>query len=335
MVKTFDLAKKYPQYKKGDLHNNLDKFIKDFGKKFRIKYGSIVLDDVIIMSVYAPSSTKFYRMMYDIPNRTTTLAPFIIDFIDPFKSVVNNNTYIANIQKTKDISGSNMTKICLAINRILGVTKTSLGDGTQITCEKTKQELDLSYIKLIERGTTFYMNLGFQFDANKEQSTPLYFYKFNDQESILKHVNMLINNIKSIKTTDIIKELENTFDIINEAVKGNYSKKLKILYNKYPNPTRDNIICENDPEQKLVDIFKESKDVLDILYEYKNEKFIHKILINLFKTSCEKYFILYKYFVENERMELSYGKKAVGRRYRQYFEQLAVIKNWYWYFYTF
>jgi hypothetical protein len=58
-----------------------------------------------------------------------------------------------------------MVQICLEINRILGVENIFLGDGTQVKCEKNNEKMDLSLLKLIERGMTFYMNLGFDFDV--------------------------------------------------------------------------------------------------------------------------------------------------------------------------
>lgn len=82
-------------------------------------YNNIIID-VVFDKAKLPTYKYFYRITFDIPKRTTVLVPFIIDFIDPISGDTNNNTSIVSIQKTDKISGSNMIKICLNINQILG-----------------------------------------------------------------------------------------------------------------------------------------------------------------------------------------------------------------------
>ena len=334
--KVFDLSQKYPEYKKGELHKNLEKFIKEFGMDFQIKYkekDKEYLLDIIIEETKIPSGVKFYRMIYDIPHRTTHLTPFIIDFIDHIKLEKNNITYISNIQKTKEISGSTMVKICLEINRILGVEKTLLGDGTRIFCEKTKEELDLSFIKLIERGTTFYMNLGFDFEMSSAESI-FFYWRISSKEELEKRVKSLIENIRSIKTQDLIKEYKNILDLIIEIIKDNYKQKLEILKDN-SNPSKQSEIYSENPKEKLSDIFTECKEVLDILNKYSDEQYFYKILVKLFKDSCEEYSKLLKYIVENQRTNIIYGDTEIKREYFINFKYLTDYRSWYWYSYTF
>ena len=123
-IKIFDLNKKY-EYKKGELQKNLKTFEKEYGSEFKVKYENILIDVNFIKAIL-PTGVKFYRMYYDIPKRTTKFKPFLIDFIDVVKAKKNNNTYISNIQRTNKISGTQLVKICLKINEILGAEKTLL-----------------------------------------------------------------------------------------------------------------------------------------------------------------------------------------------------------------
>jgi len=232
--KIFNLSKTY-NYKKGKLQDNLIEFEKKFGNSFQIKYMDHILD-IDLKKVKLPNEVEFYRMTYDIPHRTTFLTPIIIDFIDIKKTQKNNITYISNIQKTDKLSGSDLLKISLEINKILGAEKTMLYDGTRVKCDKNNEEMDLSLLKLIERDKTFYMNLGFEFEVDNDAWS---YWRWSDKDKFMKEINRLLTNIRNIKTSDIIKEYKETLDLINDIIKDNYKGKFDILKNN-SNPTRYN-----------------------------------------------------------------------------------------------
>lgn len=329
--KIFDLNKKYPDYKKGELQNNLINFEKKYGKNFKIKYNDILIN-VVLEKANTQTDLTFYRMTYDIPKRNTRLLPFKIDFIDPILVEKNNNTYIANIQKTDKISGSNMTKICLEINRILGAEKTSLGDGTKVNCDKTNEKMDLSYVKLIEKGMTFYMSLGFDFyvDEKIQYSYPLI---FSDKNKFKKEINKIIYNIRNIETQDIIEEFETTMELLNKIIKNDDEKNLEIIFGVF-NPTHHDLITWYN-NFNIKELMNESIDVLKILHKYKNYKKFYKILIKLFKDACNEYNILYKYIVSNERYKIVYKKTIIVRDYIKDFGLLKSYRNTYSYVYNF
>ena len=127
------MSKTYPQFKKDSLQGNLKLFKKDFGTDFKIKFNKKIID-VKLESKKLPNQTRFYRMIYDIPYRTSVLTPFIIDFIDLHSGDAQNNSYIKNIQKTDKLSGTEMVRLCLRINEILGAQKVYLRDGSQTLC---------------------------------------------------------------------------------------------------------------------------------------------------------------------------------------------------------
>ena len=103
-IRMFDLSKNY-NFPKNDLQNNLILFEKKFGEIFKLKYNGHIIY-VKLIKTRLPNNTRFYRMIYDIPHRTTHLTPFIIDFIDILTGTTNNNSYISNIHKTNLLSGS-------------------------------------------------------------------------------------------------------------------------------------------------------------------------------------------------------------------------------------
>ncbi len=329
----FDLSKNYKEFIKGELQNNLIKFKKIFGDKFKIKYENFEID-VVLKEIKLVSGIKFFRMYYDIPYRKSDLFPFIIDFIDNINLKKNNFSYIAHIHRTDMISGTNIVKICLEINRILGAKKTILSDGTLIVCDKNNSELDLSFIKLLERGTTFYMKLGFEFEINTNINM---YYRFINKNKLEKEVKRLLHNIRNIKTTNIIKEYENTLNLINKIIKDNYNKKFDIIYDS-SNPSLTNEYYSENPKEKINSILYECKEVLDILNKYKNiDKFdkFYKVLIELFNNSCDKYSILLSYVVNNRRKKIIYDKYIINRKYILDFKYLYIYRDWYLFSYSF
>lgn len=309
--KIFDLSKKYPEFQKGYLYKNFKKFIQIYGLKFKIKYKHILIH-IIIKKVKLLNGGFYYSMIYDIPHRTTHLTPFIINFNQ------SNETYIANIQKTDNLSGTQLVQICLEINRILGAEKTFLSDGAHVQCDKTNDSMDLSFIKLLERNKTFYMNLGFHFENSNN----------------INEVNNLIKNIRSIQTKDLIQEFETSLDLIIKIIKDNYKKKLEIIIDNSSLTKIDEIYSEN-PRSKIKNILIECMDVLNILYKYKNVNKFYKILVQTFKESCDEYSILSNYIVDNSRIKLIYNHKTISRDYIRNFNFLKFYRHTSEYSYTF
>lgn len=302
-AKIFDLNKTYSEYKKSYLQKNLVSFKKKYGKKFKIKYNNIIID-VVSEKTKLPTGVYFYRITFDIPKRTTVLVPFIIDFIDPISGDTNNNTSIVSIQKTDKISGSNMIKICLKINQILGAEKTSLKDYSKIICNKTNDIIDLSYIKLLEKKMTFYMSHGFDFDINYNID---YQYRFKNIKHLHQEIHRLIDNIRSIKTKDIIKEYESMITLLNLVIKNNDEKNVKVILDQ-SDPTNPNLVIHGK-NQNINTLMNEATTILNILYKYKNINLLYNILVKLFKESCDEYVILDKYLIRNTRLQLIYKKK--------------------------
>ena len=186
-------------------------------------------------------------------------------------------------------------------------------------------------MKLIERDKTFYMSLGFDFEITNHQFP---YVRFDNKETFIKEINRLIKNIRSIKTIDLIKEYENTINLLNTIIKDNYKGEFQILNNN-SNPTKKEDIFVSEPKDKINELFVECKDILDILHKYTNIKLFYKILVKLFKTNCTEYGILYKYIVENQRTKIIYNNKIIKRNYVYDFDMLIMYRYNYLYSYVF
>jgi hypothetical protein len=324
--KIFDIThKNYPEYIKGKLKENVSKLYKKYGSKFSIRMNKITIP-VQLVKTKLPNGVNFFRLIYDIEHRTTKLTPIIINFLDPIKAETNNFSYISSIQRTNDISGTDLVKICLAINRILGAQKIYIFDGTEVLCEKNNQVMDLSYIKLIERGTTFYMNLGFDFEVT---DSDFFNKRFSSNNDLKKQIYNLLKKIRTIKTITLIKEYEETLSLLVKIIKDNYSGKFEILFNN-SNLTRKSEIYSNNPYRKITEIFDECKIILDILNKYKNIDKFYIILVKTFRENCDEYIILNKYIMENDRSKIIYNKTIIKRNYVIDFDLLKNLRYSYY-----
>ena len=326
--KVFDLVKNYPEYIKGDLQNNLKKLIKKYGNKIKMKYNDEIIE-IDIVEETLPNKTKFYSMYYDIENRSERLYPLKISFINITNYKKDNISYISNISKTGKISGSNMVKISLAINRILGANKTYLNDGATIDCGNEK--MDLSYLKLIENGLTFYMKLGFKFEIL--DSSPYYYYKLDSEKALIKEINKYILNIKKIKIKDLIKEYNETLDLINKIIKSN--DKLEIFLYDEDNTFKDNIWKRVSSSNDIISLFDECYIMLNLLNNSLGTEYLYELMIKLFKEDCEKYLLINKYLIENTRIEIRHNKKIISRNYIKDFKILKEYRYQYNFYYKF
>lgn len=319
--KILDLEKNYPEYVKYKLQENLYNFYHKFGKDILIKYKNIKFH-AKLEKIKLQMGEEIYQLFFVKHRNTISLKPFKIDFIDPIKSIKNNNAYIYNITKTDEINGSLMVEICLTISKILCVQKVYLYDGATVKCNKDNNDHDLSFIKLIEKGKTFYMKMGFDFEVTNNDWI---YYKQLNTEVLKKKVKDVIQKIKLINIKDLIIEYEKTLNLLIKIIKNNYEGKLDLIIDEEPFIVNE-IYYEN-PIREIGNLFQECVEVLKILNKYKKEKYFYQILIKTFNDSCDEYGILSKYIVNNTRNKIIYNKKTIKREYYKYFFQLSTYKS--------
>ena len=321
-IKIFDLSKSYPQFKKYSLQGNLKLFKKDFGTDFKIKFNKKIID-VKLESKKLPNQTRFYRMIFDIPYRTSVLTPFIIDFIDLHSGDAQNNSYIKNIQKTEKLSGSEMVRLCLKINEILRVQKVYLRDGSQTLCTKDNKYFDLQFIKLLQKQKSFYMKFGFDFDISDRDWV---YYRLKNKKSFYLEFNKTIEEIKKIKTAVLIEECQDILNLLNQAVIENNIRKLQMYSLNEKSPGYEQLFLKNTFEN-VNNFYYYRMETLKILTNYKHMKEFYKLLIDLHIHHCDDYNTLIENIVDWNIYKIKYGKKTITRDYLHSFLTFSRIIN--------
>lgn len=321
-TKIFDLSKSYPQFKKYSLQDNLKLFKKDFGTDFKIRYNKKIIDAKLELKKLS-NQTRFYRMSYDIPHRTNELTPFIIDFIDIYSGDKNNKSYINNIHKTNKLSGSEIVKICLEINRILGVQQVYLTDVSHILCNMDNRYFNLQFIKLLENKKSFYMKFGFDFDISNRDYL---YHRFKDKKSFYLDFNKTIDKIKKIKISDLILECQEILNLLNQVVIENNKRELQITSLIDKTPEYEEIFKKNTFDN-INDYYYYRMETLKKLNKYKHRKDFYKLLIYLQNHHCEDYNILKENIADWNIYRIKYGKKTITRDYLPSFLNFSRIIN--------
>lgn len=300
----------------GPVQDRLVYLHKTFGSKILLKYKKDKLA-VRLEHRQTPSGLKYYTLFYDTPRRDTELMPFKINFIHPYTAEKSDVSYIDSINKTIKYSGSTLVRLCIEINRALGVSKILLSDGAQINCGDIS--MDLSFIKLIEKGATFYQSLGFDFEM---PDTSVYFmYQFPDLKSLHAEIDTLIDNIRKITVAELIEENKRILDLCHHAIRDNKPYKFtKKIYGTFFN------ITEIWREPNIVEIMHRAAQNISILSGL-GTKYLYQGLVWAFKNHIELYHVLSKDIVMDTTSELSYGGETIRRDYVLHFSKLIKYKN--------
>jgi len=316
-----------------DLISNLKILEKEFGNKFIIKSEILNAKITVTLNKFKLANGNiFYQLNHFDNKRYTPLNPMRINFLNPQTNQIDGTSFIANIHKTNEYSGTTIVKLCLEINKIFGIKKTYLTDGAKTKCGD--KETYLSFIKLLENNKTFYMALGFQIELWNNDSSMLNLEIANTNQKLLFKLNKTIENIKKIKTKTIINEYCDTIDLLTDAIKTNFSKDFEIIIYKF-NTFCDDEYYKEDSIKHVSDYFNECIKVLSILNKYKDKQFLFEILIYLFKNSCEDYIKIYDYLIATNRIKIIYGKKVIEKKYIRDFKLLIQLYQSHVYSYTF
>jgi len=323
MSKVLNLDKK--QYFKGDLKSNLSQFYKNYSGKILIKYKKKKINTVVEYSKLA-NGLKYISIFSDDDNRETPLMLFKIDFIDIRTAKFNGNAYIANIHRSKEISGTTLVNMCITICKMLAVKTIIIGDGTEVYCYD--EVYDLSFLKLIETGKTFYMRFGFENDPTGNSG----YYQFKNLKELKLMRNNLINYIRNIKMSDIIKEYKNTLEIVTKCMAENNKGKLIVTLLADAPPGKSNYFKKENPamSENILSLFVECLDIFKIINEYKKFTMFYELLVYLFNYRCEHYNVLNKYILNSSRIKIKYGSKTINRPYIEKITILNKIRySWY------
>ena len=250
----------------------------------------------------------------------------MIDFIDIITNTLNNNSYINDIQKIDNITGSELLLIALRICEILCVKKINLIDTTCIYINRIP--CSLSFIKLLESKKTFYTKFGFDFEISKTQ---LPFIRYENLNLLKLKISTLVDSIRKIKIKDIFKEYELTLEIMAK----NDKSKLKIMVDNCSIPTENIEINMQNPLSEINSIIIEAYSMINLLNDYSDIIYLYELFIKLFRSSSNDYLILQKYIINNKRTKIILDKEIITRNYIYDINILLTLQNSYYYSYNF
>jgi hypothetical protein len=265
----------FPFKLSNDYMKNIKNLYKYFGKEFYIKYNNILFPCILSIEKSfreeSNSKDKIYILKYKVDETYNAILPFSIRFD-------NIDTYVANIHKINNFSGSEMIKFVIHLLKLLKCDKVTISDAATVKCKD--EEIGLSFLKLLEKGSTFYERAGFKLKS----------YEYNDTINIYKILDNILNNIKKIKIKEFIKPYKEFYKLLNTEIDYN-----KIIIKQFSN---NDFITENKKE--IIDeLFL---NIINIIFnlEYKlnienklnteNNIYLSKFLLNLIKINdCTTY----------------------------------------------
>lgn len=331
-LKVFDINKHKLKFTE-DVQNNVKLLSKSFGNKFIIKNNEETMTVTLNKTKLKMSDITFYELKYvhDSSNpRYTDINPLTISFINPNNTGKDNNVYINNIHKTKDISGSNMVKFALALLRKLKIQKAYLGDGAQVRCIFDDEQMQLSKFKMIEKYRTFYMKFGFEPEWDKRT---FWMYKAKNKKQFDNKLKKIIDDIRTIKIDDVKNKLKQALDILTSATKNGDYDNFKITHIEVNFIDPEDTYYQLDSYVDIPLLFKMCFDILNILNNTKI-KLLYKLLINQFNdfTECQYYNKLMKHLSDNKFYKLEYKSKKVEFAYKKLFSIIDNFSQWSMYF---
>lgn len=282
-----------------DVDNNLTKIYKEFGQYFNLKILEFIIPIKLIKVKLASNGLEFWRLEYDTPDDWPhALRPLAINFVPLYAPLTKNHSYIQHLHKTDNISGTDLMKIALEINRLLGVKKTGITDAVKIVCTTDigKEDYLLSLPRLLEKGYTFYTKLGFEFDISAVDKC---YFIFKTKTEKQKYINDIIKQCKSIKSKDVQNLLNNIDNILSKNKCKVYSNNVVQPQNILP--SKDfNISYYVSPQLQITSLANDIKILLNNIDWKKYDKF-YKVIYTIFNDSkqCKYYKSIYNIITTN------------------------------------
>jgi hypothetical protein len=158
-----------------------------------------------------------------------------------------------------------MIKLCILLCEKVNVNNILIGDGTKIECGD--KEYDLSFLKLIETGKTFYMRFGFEMDPTGHYG----YYQFKNIDDLKKTRNKLIDDIRKLKIDDLINEYQNTLKILVKCITENNKSNMIILLSSPNLSEKDNFYRQKNSAAYDVqsELFTECYKMLELLQKHR------------------------------------------------------------------
>lgn len=261
-------------------------------------------------------------MSYDTSEDKYTewLFPYKIDFLDYIKFETNNNVYISDIHKHKNISGTNMMHTVLKLLKVLHADEVTVHDGSSIDCGHMKEAINLSFFKLVEKNTTFYQKFGFKLSIGNREGLIL---RYKTDENMNKVLLENLDKFRKIKLEYYKTAYTQILDILTSVVKKQDYHNLDIqLYHELNTVYVDKLQLR----EKVLQMIRDINDIF-FLFKIHNEMYLYKLMIKLFYDQCNDYVILVDVLLKNLIYSVQYnGNKIILKHTNIFVEIIDIIR---------
>jgi len=286
-----------------NVDTNIKSIINNLGHKFIIK------DDVEIpvkfIDVTQPNGLKHYALYYDTEKIYEQEHPIKILFVNIHTGDHDNSAYINNLSKTDNISGTRMMNIIFKFLKIINTKYVRLHDGATIGY------VNLSLIKLLESGQTWYMKFGFKFDTSNYYSIA---YKYKSHNDVMKRIHFLLDQFKKLTVDEMMEK-----------------------YTLIANLESAEVICVNPHTMLESDYYKNSSYDLAKSKKFYNEclecirpysgKLLYECMLDLVKVDLDKYSTIESELLSNTPV---YSYNDIKRDYCLILMEVNNIRNNYY-----
>jgi hypothetical protein len=310
--------------KKGNVQETLEILHKKVGKKFFLIWKTHKIPLALEMSTVFTKKTKAYVLYWDIPQ--LALKPLTIWFFDPVLYRKNNSTYISSIHSTESMSGTETVKLVLDIQKDLGVEKTYLYDGAHIYCDKFR--VDLSFMKMLEKGLTFYMKAGFEFAMETSQE---WYLHFDSQKDLKDYVKQSLEKLHRLEVKKVIQDFEKCLGWIHEHILAGQRDGNITFVNHSTNPSfveesEATIWIEGKRLPELVDYYRECAALVYVLRR-SQDKYLVSYILNLFrKNNCNDSEVIRMMLFDKVPSRIVFKNKVIDLWYIQLFAMIKSIR---------
>jgi len=261
---------------------------------------------------------KYWVLESDDPQRENyyfTLKVLFINIRKPTKS--NGDAYIENIHKNDTYTGTQIINTILSLLRVLGVKKVRINDATHIVCGLT-EENDLSLIKVIETGKTYYQRFGFKYDLSD-----FYLLKYGTEKNVNRILRSRLKEFKKIKLRTVVRLLQKTIELISSVMQTQDWDDLYIIMH---HPTKPYYLKQYLIYDTCLSIIKVYESALKSLVYYQ-EKYFYQVLIDSFVNDCINHKLYVDIFFDWDIYQITYKNLRVKFDFRDCVKDIVYIRH--------
>jgi hypothetical protein len=182
----------------------------------------------------------------------------------------------------------------------LGVQVTYLYDAATVDCGSSG--VNLSFLKLIEKGKTFYMSHGYTPTGGDRLHYSIY---DSSEVQRLNKFKSVLEDTKKIKTADLEKTLKSIIDFCSKILLNGKYENIKV-WNYDINAGKEFYHYADFFE--IVNLIKKLSFTVKIFSEY-NLPGLNQLMVKLSKTACEYYVELFDLLVDYDFIFVEFKNK--------------------------